>query len=1314
MKKRTIALAFLAFVLLLVAGSLAVLRTRWAGNRICALATARVRAAAGLPLEIAACRIDPLRLRLEAEGIRVGSPEAPVFSADSLTAWLSPVQPLVGSRVHLDEVRLLRPRFVAKLPKAQGGGPCPPAVLAQLDVRRLHVEEGSVDVTLPNGMRIVAPRVEIRSLPSAARKRLRALVSGARRPRVAVEVGPLTVEAAGRTVTLERARVDGEIALDLSSMEIFSAEAIGEGVRLTARGQATDLCAPRVDVEATASGPIAALLALAGRPDPRWEGTARIELRARGAIQAPALSASVKLSGAGFGPFQPGDARAEVRLDRDRLVVEKIEVPVPGGVAAARGTIRLARGLPIEADVEAQGVDLADVLARLGVAGSWVSVRLDGKAHVGGTLSPLEIAGTLGMDVRDLRVLTHAWDRPVQGEVPVIEARRGRLDSAVRLERGGLSFEHARIAVGQGTVEADASIRFSSEGGFQVRTAGEIDLTALGHLATVPWAGRARLDATIGAAPYANPHVEGRARVEGFKFLQLDLGSAAAELAYAGGRDFQLHLRNVEGVRNSTRYSGEATVDLRRTPPAVVASRFTAHGRLRDLFDAAMEWIPRTRLARDAIDGDVEVSVQASGPATALDAEFEGRLGAGVLYGRPFDSGRADGRVRAGADVFFDRAELRRGTGVARARGSWGFLLPFPWALEVSFSGFPVAELALPGGPWSGTASGTAVLAGSTEHPQIRLAANGDAVSVGGVSLGSVQAGATLADRRLVVTGTAEGLMLTGEARLEGRMPFRSHTEISLEDAGRLIARGAPAGLKVRIDGAADAEGELADPGAARAKIEIARLTLTYSDFRVENAAPVEAVVERGRLEVRPFTVRGSNTELVLAGSRAPDGALDISASGEVDLRLLGGLVPALRKPFGHLSLEAHVSGTLDAPVLVGAGRLDDAGTQLGGATASLTALRGDLAFSQNRVLFDDLAGSLNGGRIALKGEVELDRFAPARLRVEGELDEVPLSFPTPSLPATFSGRVEAAGTPEAATLTGRLHVVRARYTENLDLEKSLFELRSRPPAPPRPYDQAGEWLRFDLQLVVDGDARVDNDVANGGVRGELLVTGTLASPGLVGSLSMTEGSRATYRGNEFDLKQALVTFTDRHAVQGVMDVHGEAQVRDYQIYMHLFGPLAKPGVIFTSNPALSQPDIITLLSLGFTTRDAVVGTGVGSVAAAAAAQALMSASGLDEQVRRFLPRGGPVKDVTARATSVYSEATGQVEPRAEFEGWLFTDKLRLRYQVPLSGARGQRAQAELRLGRHTAVQYQWDSDNPDVPTGDHGVDLKLRWEWSD
>ena len=175
----------------------------------------------------------------------------------------------------------------------------------------------------------------------------------------------------------------------------------------------------------------------------------------------------------------------------------------------------------------------------------------------------------------------------------------------------------------------------------------------------------------------------------------------------------------------------------------------------------------------------------------------------------------------------------------------------------------------------------------------------------------------------------------------------------------------------------------------------------------------------------------------------------------------------------------------------------------------------------------------------------------------------------------------------------------------------------------------------------------------------------------MIGSLTMTEGSRAMFRGNEFALSHAVVDFTERNRMEMGLDVHGESRVRDYQVFMHVFGPLTEPKLSLTSSPPLSQPDIITLLSMGYTSRDTPASSGVQGMAPAAAAQALISASGLDEQVRRFMPRGEVLQDLSVRVTSAYSESLGQVEPRAEFESWLVKDRLKLRYQAPLSGRQG-------------------------------------------
>lgn len=1309
MKKRRLALLSLLVVLALLAGTLLGLRTRWAGDRVCALAAARVAAATGLPVAVAACRIDPFSLSLAVEGLALGPPEAPLFTAAAVSARLAPVQGL-GRRLALAELSLVRPRLTLVVPPGQGGGACPPPLLARLDVARLTVADGAAALDLPGGA-----RVEVAALAVDARKAEGGWRLGPdpRRLRVAAAAGEVSVRLGQRSWRVVRPAVEGVVALDLSGVVLARSEALVGGARLGLRGEVRDLCHPVLDLTATAQGSLPALVALAGADAAPWQGDLQVEAVVKGPAGAPAVGGTVAFQRLRHGhDVAPGAGRGAWRWLGDKIAVDQLEVPFAGGRLTARGDVLLRRDVPLDLEVTVEGVELGELLERVAVPGAWVSVRLDGGGHLSGPVWPTAIEARLDLTATRFRALNKSWRDAGPEAFTFLEFERGRLVAPFRIRREGIFFEQARLEVGQGTAQVDADVHFAVARGFEVRASADVDLDALGHVAGLPWAGRAQVTARVGAAPYANPRAEARVRAERLRFLDVDLGSATADLAY--GPDFTLRLSGIEGQRGQTRYQGFATVDLGAKPVRLTASRFSAAGRLRDLFDAVMDWLPRTKVLRDALDGQVvELSARASGRAAAPDADFEGRLGPGTLLGRRFEGGKVAGHLAGGASATFSQVELAFGPGTARATGRWGLAAPFPWDLEVALAGVPAAALDLPGGPWGGSVSGTATLARSLESPDVRFALNGDALTVAGGALGTVQLGGTVDGARLLVTGGADGARFSGEARLEGRGPFRARAELDLEDAARLWPGGPPAGLRAAVVGLATAEGDLVDPGAARGRVALSRVTVSHAELRLENAAPVALAFDAGRLEVEKFAIRGANTELSVAGSVAASGALDLTASGSLDLRLLGGALPALRRPHGRLRLEARVGGTSAAPLLLGDGRLEEAGFALRGGQASFEELAGALAFSQNKVLFDDLTGTVNGGRLALAGEVELDRLVPARLRVEGQLEEVPVAVPA-SLPALLSGRLEASGTPDETLVTGRLHVLRARYTEDVGLEKNMYELRRRRPPPPRAYDKAGEWLRFDVALLVDGDARVENDLVRGGMRGELVLTGSLAAPGLVGSLVMTEGSRAVFRGNEFGLSHAVVDFTDRHKVEMALNVHGEARVADYQVFLHLFGSMTDPQATLTSSPPLSQPDIITLLSVGFTRRDTPTGSGTEGLATAAAAQAIFAASGLDEQVRRFLPRGGPLRDISVRITSVYAERSQQVEPRAEFESWAWKDRLRLRFQAPLAGARGQRAQAELRLGAHTALQYQYDTDNANVDGGDHGVDLKLRWEWTE
>jgi translocation and assembly module TamB len=174
-----------------------------------------------------------------------------------------------------------------------------------------------------------------------------------------------------------------------------------------------------------------------------------------------------------------------------------------------------------------------------------------------------------------------------------------------------------------------------------------------------------------------------------------------------------------------------------------------------------------------------------------------------------------------------------------------------------------------------------------------------------------------------------------------------------------------------------------------------------------------------------------------------------------------------------------------------------------------------------------------------------------------------------------------------------------------------------------------------------------------------------------------------------------------------VFDVRAESQVREYLIRLHAFGKTTQPQVLLSSEPSLPEGDIISLLTLGVTSRDrANANTSAG---AGIAAEALYQASGLDRQVQKFLPRNSVIRDLSFHVSTLYNDANGLVEPTVQLESKFLTDQLKLGLSQPVSG-KGTRALAEYRFDDRVSAQIQWDNVYNDVAIGNLGVDLKLRW----
>ena len=163
---------------------------------------------------------------------------------------------------------------------------------------------------------------------------------------------------------------------------------------------------------------------------------------------------------------------------------------------------------------------------------------------------------------------------------------------------------------------------------------------------------------------------------------------------------------------------------------------------------------------------------------------------------------------------------------------------------------------------------------------------------------------------------------------------------------------------------------------------------------------------------------------------------------------------------------------------------------------------------------------------------------------------------------------------------------------------------------------------------------------------------------GLLGSVNTVHGT-ALFRGNEFQIEQGVLTFTDRTRIRPSFDFQANSQVKEYKVHLHAFGTPSEPHVTLTSEPALTEADLGFLLTFGFVSQNLQQATfNATDSGLAIGVEALNKVTGFSEEVRRFIPKNSILRDPSIDFASDFSVATNRLEPMARFRSRLLTDKL--------------------------------------------------------
>lgn len=1334
---------------------------RYATDRI----AERLKERFGLILEVGHVGAQPGSARVEASPVTLrGDDGEVIFQATRIAVELAPLQ-MFARRVQLDALEIEDPQLNVRIRDGRVVGIKPIELedgdsepLFRVDVEDFRVRDAAITVQVDDvTTRVTGIDMRLRSSgPDGHRLKFRVDRAEVERP------GDLVVvdEFDGRLVVFG----DGLLAperVSVSDLTFTSEDAtvnVGGSILLGKLG-----LLPAVDLDVNA---VASLPAVLSHVDVPVEVDGAVTVGAR--ISSALGGEDLKVAGQGdvtdlrVEGFHIGTLRGRFLADAEQVEIPAASFHAGDTTVEGHAQLRFDEALSYTVSARGQDFSLYRLLHDLKFPEVWAEVLIDGQVDGQGHLLPSFVFDGDGAGhLHDLKVASRDVHGVPEEDLVLEGAHPIFADLQIHADPVGLRFD-GHIDDGETRASGYVQLNFDIDQGLELLV--ESDRASfdsvLGRIAGLEFGGEGGGSLEI-SGPYDDPNILAEAYLRGFALEGFAFGDLAGKIR---SRRSILGFHEVTAHKGRSVYRGDVILDFERQDQIRVTRADEDGGERREL-------VP-VRGLHIGVDIDVE-RAQAEELRAIIPARYEdgvlGFLRTLDLEGPLSGHGRAFGYIADGTtdhlqgDGVLHVAEGAQLLGQTLTNGTGRFGLDLDAfhidGLSLAAAGGTVAvnadiqradgaidghlkmadlELgridALLGTqrPFRGRFDVDAALSHHAGDPTLTGRARIIDAAWGEYPIGDANVvlrheGRVLTLKGPVLSGRGDGVITVGT---RDDFAYTASIQVSPGPAAPLLPEDfLPDGVAVQLGGAVDAHGALRAFSESRGTVALSPASLEYGSFRIDGTGDVLAHFRGARLTVDQLemtTPRGDG--ISLRGVISSD-EVDVQASGRGDLWFLPAFTRHLDSSKGRFRFDVAITGDLDHAAMNGRARVTQGRLQIARFEPVVDDLDAQILLRGPNVLLESVRATVGGSPARGQGTVTLSGATPTQYDLEATFQDLSLTVPS-WLPSRSSGRVTLKGPAELPTLAGEMRVLQATYSEDINWERLLPDLRRRVEAP-RVFDKEEEDVRFDLHLVADNGVVIENNVLDLEAKGDLYLVGTEERPGLKGNLSLLRGN-AHFRGNRYRLLGGNVEFVDTYRISPILDVEAETEIKDYDITARVSGPLKNPRIDLSSRPELAEIDILALLTFGFTQyelKDANASAG------AAGLEVVSAYSGLEREVRRILPDAvremGAVSVDELRLTSQFSSRQGANVPAVAvgFEmnpgPWLLfglVDESHLRLQSTLIDVDGngteQRLEWEKRFDNELRLRLVWSSqDRGSCPNcnnqwGDFGGDVWYRWEF--
>ncbi len=681
------------------------------------------------------------------------------------------------------------------------------------------------------------------------------------------------------------------------------------------------------------------------------------------------------------------------------------------------------------------------------------------------------------------------------------------------------------------------------------------------------------------SGPVAHPRFAGSFSGGPVRARGVPVASVAGAMTFA---DALLSVENAALVEGRSRYTLNGSLNVAGPAPVFEATLDADHA---DVASAVALFYKRIPL-------DIAATGRLSFKGRAGDFSGSARLelDAGSAYGESFDSATLTAELST-TKVSFPSLLVRKKGGIVKGTGWIGF--DGTYAARVSSTGIDLAKVdRLAPVPLSGPLELQITSAGSFSRPVVRARAEVDPLSVKGFEIGASECDLSIEGGKMRVAAAVRRDERT-TASLGGTLkfgaPYAWSASVSVH-AAELDAASFSAGndmlakARLSLDAAVSLAGNGADANAVSGVLQVPRASLVVGDYRIENRGDIRIRARGGRLQVDSFLLSGQGTSVSLAGSSGIGSDLDLTLTGDAHLSLLRLATRSIEHSDGTAAVNVRITGPWADPNMTGEMTIRNGLIKVRDVPQRFSGLAGTVNFDRNRIATEGLRGDFGGGTISVNGNVQMKNLKLVDFTSRTVMENVTFRYP-PGLTTTLGGTLYYDGDRESQTLSGEVIIRRARYDRRVDFKTMLVDLSRG--FRKKTKDDMGFLgdTKLDVRVAGKDDILFENNLAKVPLEMEMLLRGTVNRVQVLGHMDARKGE-VYFRQTVFHITHASADFADLNKINPVLDVQAETRVREYQIRLSVTGDAEHAKVSFSSEPPLTDSNILALLTIGRRTED--------------------------------------------------------------------------------------------------------------------------------